>query len=332
MSSILPLEDGVVQGSNLGCLLFLLYSEDVKNVTDLEKLLFADDTSCWNYNTDINELFNDTNKKLMELQDWFAANKLSLNASKTRYILYSNEEPPEELQIQGQNIKRIHEKGDEKSFKLCGVYLDEQLSWKYHINHVKTKVAKSLAYISTSQNSLTREVKKLLYKSIVEPHLNYALPIWGGAAESLLKPIITIQKKAVRMATEAKYNAHATPLFGRIKSLNFTDLYRLRCAEVAMRIVKGTASPGLSKCYRALGNDNPRKRTRAEHSVLPRLYAPVAKSDLMSRLPSCTIPRIWRDLEMFGRIALQHDFKFYKFQEYESWTCTLRKCYTCNRR
>ena len=74
LSSILPLEYGVVQGSTLGCLLFLLYSEDVKGVTSLEKLLFADDTTLWNYNSDTKELFDDTNAKLEELQDWFAAN------------------------------------------------------------------------------------------------------------------------------------------------------------------------------------------------------------------------------------------------------------------
>ena len=175
LSSILPLEYGVVQGSTLGCLLFLLYSEDVKGVTSLEKLLFADDTTLWNYNSDTKELFDDTNAKLEELQDWFAANQLSLNASKTRYILYSSDEPPGDLKIQGQNIKRVHENGDETSFKLCGVLLDDQLSWKYHTAYVRAKTAKALAYITTSQKSLTREVKKLLYKSLVESHFNYSL-------------------------------------------------------------------------------------------------------------------------------------------------------------
>ena len=157
LSSVLPLEYGVVQGSNLGCLLFLLYSQDIKGVTSLQKLLFADDTTCWNYNTDIRELFDDTNEKLEELQDWFAANQLSLNASKTRYILYSSEEPPGELKIQGQNIKRVHEHGEETSFKLCGVLLDDKLSWKYHTAYVRAKTAKALAYITTSQRSLKRK-------------------------------------------------------------------------------------------------------------------------------------------------------------------------------
>ena len=333
LSSLLPLEYGVIQGGTLSCLLYLLYSDDVKYVTTLEKLIFADDTSLWNSNRDIKELFEDTNKKLEELQDWFAANQLSLNSSKTRYILYSNEQPPGDLCIQGQTIKRVHENGEETSYKLCGVLLDDKLSWKHHISHVRAKTAKALAYISTSQKSLTREVKKMLYKSLVESHLNYALSVWGGASDSLLDPIIKLQKKAIRICTQSKYNAHATPLFGRISALKFKDLYQLRCAEVAMGIVKETVSPGFAQCFRALEGNETRKRTRGENSVLPRLFVPVPTSDAMSRLPSVAIPRIWRDLDdkykMFGRIALKQDFKFYKFEEYNNWTCTLKKCYTC---
>ena len=65
-------------------------------------------------------------------------------------------------------------------------------------------------------------------------------------ADALLDPIIKLQKKAIRVATQSKYNAHTANLFGRIKSLKFKDLYQLRCAEVAMQIVKGNASPGFS--------------------------------------------------------------------------------------
>ena len=213
--------------------------------------------------------------------------------------------------------------------------IDDQLSWKHHINYVRSKIAKALAYISTSKKSLPREVKKLLYKSIVESQYNYCLSVWGGASDTLLDPIIKLQKKAIRLVTESKYNAHTEPLFERTKSLKFKDIYHLRCAELAMRVVKGTASPGLSQCFRVLGGEGTRKTTRAQQSVLPKLYVPLAKTEAMSRLPSSKVPRIWRDLDekykLFGRIALKQDYKFYKFEEYKQFQCSTPKCYTCNR-
>ena len=151
----------------------------------------------------------------------------------------------------------------------------------------------------------------------------------------MLDPIIKLQKKAIRLVTESKYNAHTEPLFERTKSLKFKDIYHLRCAELAMRVVKGTASPGLSQCFRVLGGEGTRKTTRAQQSVLPKLYVRLAKTEAMSRLPSSKVPRIWRDLDekykLFGRIALKQDYEFYKFEEYKQFQCSTPKCYTCNR-
>ena len=334
VSSEKDIDYGVIQGATLGPLLYLIYFTDIATVTSLEKLLFADDTTIWNKNDDIKELFDDTNKKLEVLSDWFAANQLSLNSAKTRYILFSQKEPPTELKIQGKEIQRVHEKGEEKAFKLCGVFIDENLTWKHHINHVKSKVSKSIAYICISKRSLTREVKILLYKALVESHLNYCLTIWGNVKESTLEPLVKLQKKAIRIITGSKYNSHTTPLFANINSLKLQDLYTLRCAELAIRVVKGATSPGMSLCFRVL-EQNENARTRGEHSILPRLYVPRAKTTTMERMPSYSIPRIWRDLEdkykMYGPIALKNDYKFYKKEEYSEWKCQKQECYACKK-
>ena len=331
-SSEKEIDHGVIQGATLGPLLYLIYFTDIATVTNLEKLLFADDTTIWNKNDDIKELFDDTNKMLEVLSDWLAANQLSLNSAKTRYILFSQKEPPEELKIQGNAIKRVFDKGEEKAFKLCGVFIDENLTWKYHVNHIKSKISKSIAYISTSKRSLTKEVKILMYKALVESHLNYALTVWGNAKESTLEPLVKIQKKAIRIVTGSKYNSHTTNLFAKIKSLKLKDLYIVRCAELAMRVVKGATSPGMSQCFRVV-EQNENARTRGEHSILPKLYVPKAKTITMKRMPSATIPRIWRDLDdkykMFGPKALKNDYKFYKMEEYAEWMCQKPKCYAC---
>ena len=163
--------------------------------------------------------------------------------------------------------------------------------------------------------------------------MNYCLPVWGGATETLLQPIIKIQKKAIRLCTQSRYNAHTTTLFGRIKSLKFKDLYQLRCSEVGIDVAKDRTSPGMAQCFKVLHNDTMMQRTRGENSVLPRLFVPVPTTDAMARLPSVTIPRIWRDLDdkykLFGKLALKEDYKFYTFEDYNNWTCLKKKCYSC---
>ena len=105
------------------------------------------------------------------------------------------------------------------------------------------------------------------------------------------------------------------------------------CSEVGIDVAKDRTSPGMAQCFKVLHNDTMIQRTRGENSVLPRLFVPVPTTDAMARLPSVTIPRIWRDLDdkykLFGKIALKEDYKFYKFEEYNNWTCLKKKCYSC---
>ena len=79
---------GVPQGSILGPLLFILYVNDITSATSLfEIILFADDTTLLYSHPDIATKINLINMELSEICNWFKANKLSVNASKTNYMM-----------------------------------------------------------------------------------------------------------------------------------------------------------------------------------------------------------------------------------------------------
>ena len=81
---------GIPQGSILGPLLFLIFVNDLQKSTKfLDPIMFADDTNLFYSNKDINNLFKIANEELNEINEWFRANKLSINAGKTKYIFFS---------------------------------------------------------------------------------------------------------------------------------------------------------------------------------------------------------------------------------------------------
>jgi hypothetical protein len=100
---------------------------------------------------------------------WYRANKMAVNTSKTKYIIFrTHGKPihPEQCRIVfncneiGQQInndliqpiERVHNEGNEKSFKLLGVHLDEYLSFSAHITHLCAKISKSLYCLNRIKN------------------------------------------------------------------------------------------------------------------------------------------------------------------------------------
>jgi hypothetical protein len=105
-------------------------------------------------------------------------------------------------------------------------------------------------------------------------HLEFGVTLWGGATASLLKPLVSMHKKALRVATGATYNAHSDPLFASINLLKFEDIYTLRVASMASSIIEKRAPPGIASCFRII---EPHENLRNYQS--PSLYVPQCKTD-----------------------------------------------------
>ena len=87
------------------------------------------------------------------MADWFKANKLTLNISKTKYMILKNKSKIVDfvyhnLKIDNEVFERIGKNCPEESFKFVGIILDENLSWRHHFNYVINKIAGAI-YLCT---------------------------------------------------------------------------------------------------------------------------------------------------------------------------------------
>ena len=108
-----------------------------------------------------------------------------------------------------------------------GLYLDPHLTFKYHVSVLSSRIAKGLYIIKNSKRLLSEKALRLLYFSLIHSHIIYAIQAYGCADKSVLQPIIKLQKKAIRIVSNSKYNAHCDPIFKEIEILKFEDLVDL---------------------------------------------------------------------------------------------------------
>lgn len=207
--------------------------------------------------------------------------------------------------------------------------------------------------IRRSKNNLPSKIRKMLFHSLVQSHISYCLPIWGGALKTHLDPLRISQKKAARVACNVKRNKHSDPIFNNLGAMKLDDMYRLSCAKIAAKTVSGFQVDGIQDCFTTMRTNNvdskgPKTRQQSSDNLVKPFYM---KPQLIS-LPAYQIPRIWNEdipkpIRSKGITppnsalnpnfkaktvlnALENSFKAQTLQEYGNYTCGKRNCFSCN--
>src|SRR6218665_1576006 len=144
--------------------------------------------------------------------EWFIANKLSVNLSKTNYILFRSHRKVVlmsdlKLEIHDKEIMQV------TSSKFLGVYIDQHLTWVEHISHISKKIAKNISILSRIRHCLPKCTLQKLYYSLIFPYLSYCSISWGCNYTSHLKSLKILQKRALRIVHMLPWFASTKPVF-----------------------------------------------------------------------------------------------------------------------
>ena len=113
----------------------------------------------------------------------------------------------------------------QESLIYLGVQIDKDLSWHLHIDSVRQKCLAKLALIRRAGHYLPCSIRKLLYLSLVLPHLDYCFVVWHACGTTLSDRVERIQNYAMRMILRKPPRTRSHPL---CQMLGWTTLHHRR--------------------------------------------------------------------------------------------------------
>ena len=160
------------QGSILGPLFFILYINDLPACcNELEFILFADDTSIFFEHNDLDVLTSHLKVQLNNISTWLKANKLSINVKKTKLMIFRPRQKTVPITRQIVSDNNALEQVDNTKF--LGVYIDQHLEWKTHVNFIAAKISKSVGLLYKAKYYLPSKSLVTLYYALIYPYLTY---------------------------------------------------------------------------------------------------------------------------------------------------------------
>ena len=315
----------VLQESTLGPILFLCFINDIHHATTLFSLLFADDTCLLAADKNLKSVIELCNVELKKIANWLMANKLAVNVSKCKFIIFHNrgkivnhdearlffnssalggEELPEKI-IPMERISNHNENLVERSYKYLGIYLDENFSLNYHFDNLCKKLSVGLFCLRRAKNTVNKKSLKTLYYSLFYSHLFYCSNILNCSSNANIKKVTILQKKAIHMIENANYNDYTFPIFKKLKILPF-DKILLHHKLIFMH---GIIHKHNNRSFKNTWQYNVEREIGITLRNFNNLILPAPRFEGFKKFPLFDFAKTWNEL---GEMKLQNNLSIFK--------------------
>ena len=246
-------------------------------------LSYADDTAIVVKSKNIEQLQIVVDNICIEVSEWFRANFLSINVSKTYTQHYTTSLTEFSVHVKLNNLP-VKEK---QSIRYLGVIIDKSLKFRDHIDHISRTIGRNIGMISRIRYFIDNKTAHLLYNSLILPYLNYCSMIWGSNYNSQLTRLVTLQKRAVRLI-ECVYPPNSSePIFKKYNILKLTDLVKSQMLLVMHKFITKQLPPAFDSVYQIHVADGTLRRQ------ISHLKQPFSNRNYRLFTTTCRGPKLW---------------------------------------
>ena len=236
------------------------------------------------------------NQELKKIAYWMASNKLTINYSKTKFMVIRSGRLEDLsdfiVNIDGNSIERV------SCFKYLGLDIDDDFSWKSHIRSLESDISRISSFICKLRHYVSFECLKSFYYAKVYSKLQYSILAWGGCNDSRLRRLNVLHNNIVRIMTlknmPPQVRLSTKTLFKSVDLLQLKDIFHLELAKFMHRASSNDLPHNLNQMFTRISSLHRYPTSSSRNRVFSK---PIARKAIYRNWISSTGITLWEKVD-----------------------------------